>query len=249
MKAERGAKKRAGSGTAMALAALVWAGSGLHAQTPAAPPPGDPNKPAEQQKQAPAKPADANPFPEDTNSVPVLPSGDTPAVPEAPSEANPGAAPALPPGDVDPVRSPDEPMAQPGSSSGESSSSNADLANILTPPPDEPTRTTRKGKNQPPPEHKETAQEDESVGRYYLDQKNWRAALSRFQSALVLDPENPDVYWGLAEAQRHLGDLANAKANYMKVMEYDPDSKHAKEAKKLLNDPEMAKAPSGAGPR
>jgi Tfp pilus assembly protein PilF len=93
-----------------------------------------------------------------------------------------------------------------------------------------------------PPEHKETAQEDESVGSYYLGQKNWRAALSRFQSALVLDPENPDVYWGLAESQRHLGETASAKANYMKVMEYDPDSRHAKEAKKLLKDPEMANA-------
>ena len=35
-------------------------------------------------------------------------------------------------------------------------------------------------------EPKETAKEDISVGKYYLDQKNWKAALSRFQSALVL---------------------------------------------------------------
>ena len=98
------------------------------------------------------------------------------------------------------------------------------------------------------PEHKETAQEDESVGSYYLDQKNWRAALSRYQSALVLDPENPDVYWGLAESQRHLGDMTRAKANYIKVMEYDPGSKHAKEAKKLLNEPEMANAPAAPAP-
>ena len=50
----------------------------------------------------------------------------------------------------------------------------------------------------------ETAKEDEDVGGLYLSQKNWRAAQSRFESAVVLDPENPDVYWGLAEAQRHL---------------------------------------------
>jgi len=61
---------------------------------------------------------------------------------------------------------------------------------------------------------------------------------------LVLDPENPDVYWGLAEAQRQLGDYPNAKANYMKVMEYDPDSKHGKEAKKFLKQPELANAPA-----
>jgi hypothetical protein len=52
------------------------------------------------------------------------------------------------------------------------------------------------------------------------------------------------VYWGIAEAQRNLGDYANAKANYQKVMEYDPDSKHAKEAKKWLKEPELAKAPA-----
>ena len=72
------------------------------------------------------------------------------------------------------------------------------------------------------PEHHETAAEDENVGSYYLENKDWKGALSRFQSALVLDPDNPDVYWGLAESERHLGDFADARANYQKVMEYDP---------------------------
>ena len=74
--------------------------------------------------------------------------------------------------------------------------------------------------------------------------KHWKAALSRYQSALVTDPENPEVYWGIAESQRQLGDYANAKANYQKVMDYDPDSKHGKEAKKLLKDPQLANAPA-----
>lgn len=92
------------------------------------------------------------------------------------------------------------------------------------------------------PEHHETAQEDENVGSYYLDNKDWKGALSRFESAFVLDPDNPDVYWGLAESQRHLGNFANARANYQKVMEYDPGSRHAKEAHKALEDPEIANA-------
>ncbi len=87
------------------------------------------------------------------------------------------------------------------------------------------------------PEHHETAAEDENVGNYYLDNKDWKGALSRFQSALVLDPDNPDVYWGLAECQRHLGDFADARANYLKVMEYDPGSRHAKDARKALRIP------------
>ena len=41
---------------------------------------------------------------------------------------------------------------------------------------------------------------------------------------LVLDPENPEVYWGMGEAQRHLGKFAEAKASYEKLVEYDPDS-------------------------
>jgi len=82
--------------------------------------------------------------------------------------------------------------------------------------------------------------------KYLLDKKNWKAALSRYESAVVLDPENPEVYWGMGEAQRHLGKLAEAKAAYEKLVEYDPDSKHGKEARKILSTPEMANAPTAA---
>lgn len=227
------------SAIGLLLVAAMGAGCSLYAQAPQQ----DQSKPATPQQPAQNPAPGANPFPEDTGNVPVLPSASQPAVPD--TNAGIAAAAELPPSDVDPVRSPDEPVAEPSSSarSGESSSS-ADLANLLAPPTDDETRNSRKGKNAEPPEHKETAQEDESVGNYYLEQKNWKAALSRFQSALVLDPDNPDVYWGLAESQRHLGDAANARSNYMKVMEYDPDSKHAKEAKRLLKEPEMATAPA-----
>jgi tetratricopeptide (TPR) repeat protein len=63
---------------------------------------------------------------------------------------------------------------------------------------------------------------------------------------VVLDPENPEVYWGLGEAQRHLGQLTEAKANYEKLVEYDPDSKHGKDARKMLKEPELANAPTAA---
>jgi hypothetical protein len=39
-----------------------------------------------------------------------------------------------------------------------------------------------------------------------------------------------------------LGNFAEARANYLKVIEYDPGSKHAKEAQRILKDPEMANA-------
>jgi tetratricopeptide (TPR) repeat protein len=179
---------------------------------------------------------EANPFPDDTNSVPVLPSANGTATPA--DEAGSSALP-LPGSDSDPVRSPDD--ASEGTAGSATSSSSAGLDNLLKPPPDEDQGKHRK-LAAPEPTHTENAKEDESVGNYYLDQKNWKAALSRFESALVLDPENPDVYWGLAESARHLGDYGRAKANYQKVIEYDPDSKHAKEANKFLKAPELANA-------
>ena len=225
------------------VVACCWTASiRLQAQTPA----NNQAPGSSQDKQAPPaapKPAgpSSNPFPEDTNSVPVIPTGNSSAVPAPGSDgADYGNVP-LPSDANDPVRSPDDPAASAssGPDSG-SSSSSAGLDDVLKPPPD-----TRKDKGQgADAAPKEGPKEDENVGSYYLQSKNWKGALSRFESAMVLDPENPDVYWGLAEAQRHLGNIAGAKANYLKVMEYDPDSKHSKEAKRILKDPEMANAHS-----
>lgn len=179
-----------------------------------------------------------NPFPGDTNNVPVLPSGPTANVPEGEYQPYTGRV-AFPPQDQDPVRSPDEARPESGSSQG-FSSSDTGVDNIL-PPPGEPTGKGKKDQ-EIAPMPQESPENDVSVGNYYLSLKNWRAALSRFQSALVLAPDNPDVYWGLAESERHMGDFALAREHYLKVIEYDPGSKHSKEAKKALRDPEIANA-------
>lgn len=184
-------------------------------------------------------PQDANPFPENTDSVPVMPNANSPGAPPLPAPDDASTV-TLPNAEGDPVRSPDETE---GTGGGDgSSSSSAGLDELTKAPPDtgKPGKHGKDDDADVPVEHHEGAKEDESVGSYYLDQKNWKAALSRYESALVLDPENPDVYWGLAEAERHLGNLPDAKAHYQKLIEYDPDSKHGKEAKKILKDPEMA---------
>lgn len=204
------------------LGLRATAQASARSQTPPSTPKGQPNP---------------NPFPDDTNSVPVLPTAHAPATP--PPDANDLGNVALPGGDSDPVRSPDDASSVEDSGS---SSSDTGLDNLLRPPPDEGKGNKRGDGDAADQPHVEGAKEDESVGSYYLDQKNWRAALSRYESALVLDPENPDVYWGLAESQRHLGDFASAKANYLKVVEYDPDSKRSKESQKLLKQPELANA-------
>jgi len=227
-------------GIALLLVAGGFSGHGLLAQAA----PAQQNKPADTQQQK-KPPTEANPFPEDTTNVPLMPNGNAPATTDAPASAAPVAAPVA---DVDPVRSPDDVQSDSSSDAQGFSSSASGLENVMTPPDtDIGTPRGKKGRGAaPPPEHQETAAEDEKVGEYYLDQKNWKAALSRYESAVVLDPENPEVYWGLGEAQRHLGKLAEARASYEKLVEYDPDSKHGKEAKKILKSPEVANAPSAA---
>jgi tetratricopeptide (TPR) repeat protein len=218
----------------LALGAILMVALGVRAQTTSAPktPPSAP-KPAQN------APAQSNPFPEDTNSVPILPSKPG-SIAEPSADAEEGASVRLPSSDLDPVASPDDTTAASGSGFSDSSTG---LDQLLQPPPDQ----GKPGKNgtapAPPPE---TAAQDISVGNYYLSTRDWRGALSRFESALVLAPDNPEVFWGLAECQRHLGQFAEARTNYIKVMEYDPDSRHSKDAKKYLKEPELVNAKPGA---
>jgi tetratricopeptide (TPR) repeat protein len=215
----------------------------LHAQS--APAQNAPQQPAP----PPAKPADTNAFPEDTSNVPVMPSSGTPVLPPGTYGGEDNAADrpriALPGDDADPVRSPDDaPADNDAAPSTDSSSSQSGLDKLLPAPGDDNQpqgKKKHKGEVEEP-EHKETTAEDIQVGEYYLDIKNWKAALSRFESALVLAPDEPEVYWGLAESARHLGNFAEARGYYQKVAEYDPDSKHGKEAIKALKDPEIANA-------
>jgi hypothetical protein len=199
--------------------------------------PPDTQTPARTQTQS-----NQNPFPEDTSDIPVMPTRNTPGTIPGDSDESRAARIPMAVDDVDPVRSPED-----GGSAAEnqqgSSSSLAGMSGLLPPSDDDtqPVKHNRRGEKNAP-EHQETAAEDENVGSYYLDNKDWKAALSRYQSAMVLDPDNPDVYWGLAEAERHLGNFADARANYQKVIDYDPGSRHAKEARKALQDPELAKA-------
>jgi tetratricopeptide (TPR) repeat protein len=230
----------------LCAAPLVYAqasGSQQNKQKPAA----DAPRPTASQNQSPAS---SNEFPEDTSSVPVMPDRETLSAP--PPSAVPSSASHIPLPDEndDPVRSPEGIPATASGGNGSYSSSSAGMSDVFEPPPDTDKRYKSTVME---PVHHESAKEDISVGSYYLQTKNWRGALSRFQSALVLAPENPEVYWGLAECQRHLGQYAAAKANYLKVMAYDPDSKHSKDARKILKQPEMENAPavsaSEAAPR
>jgi tetratricopeptide (TPR) repeat protein len=230
------------------LAGCLALAAGLHAQQQPSDSAGQsaPEKPATQDKtdkgQKPAQAApqsNANAFPEDTSKVPVMPDGHPGPAPDV---AAPEPAPRadLPAQDRDPARSPDNAEPATTASGSESSSVVPGLDNAM-PQPDNDTKAKKQA-----PEYHETADDDINVGKYYLERKDWRAALSRFQSAMVLAPENAEVYWGLAESEHHLGNFAAARANYLKVMEYDPDSRHYKDAEKALKEPEIAKAQNSA---
>lgn len=224
---------------ALGLMVFVAVQPRLLAEAPAADSAKGQNNPVEKSQ----KPTDSssNPFPEDTANVPLMPSKGTPPLPPGTYNGEESAPLPLPGEDLDPVRSPDDPAPETSNSGPDvnSSSSLKGLERLLPLPGDDQPEKKKKllGKA---PTHEEAASQDIKVGDYYLETKNWKGALSRFDSALVLDPENPEVYWGLAEAQHHLGDLVNARANYLKLLEYDPDGPHAKQARKELKDPALA---------
>jgi len=203
------------------------------------------------QKPAAAPPqTGANPFPEDTSKVPVLPTKSGPLYREEPNGGSDNGSGMvsfpLAGEDLDPVRSPDDPAPAAGSGQEEVFSSSMTGMDRLLPRPEDDQPDKKRKLLVKQPTHTEAAQKDLDVGSYYMDRKNWRAALSRFESAMVLDPENPEVYWGLAEAERHLGDFWDAKSYYQKVAEYDPDSRHGKESIKALKEPEIANAKKAA---
>jgi hypothetical protein len=218
----------------------------LQAQAPASsqtPPKSDaPNPSADKQKPA-GSSSESNPFPEDTTAVPVVPSSTSPAIPSPSTNDSDINSARFPAQDADPIRSPDDPAPDAANSPDGGSSSSLQGVDELRIPPDAEKPGKHAKDDKPEPTHQEGAAEDVNVGGYYLERKNWRAALSRFESALVLDPENPEVYWGLAEAQRNLGAYSNARVNYQKLLDLDPDGRHGKDARKALKEPQIANAP------
>jgi tetratricopeptide (TPR) repeat protein len=230
---------------ALVLAGCLTVAPRLLAQAPAA---GESKKPVQPNSSQPgaANQSSHNPFPEDTSTVPVMPSKTPPPLPEG-AYREPERAPVPLPGeDADPVRSPDDPAPAATSSPDANSSSSLNGLERLLPRPEDDNQPSKKRKlTVKEPTHQEAASKDLEVGSYYLQTKDWKGALSRFESAMILDPENPEVYWGLAEAEHHLGDFARAKEHYLKLLEYDPDGPHGRQARKELKDPALEKAQSG----
>ena len=200
--------------------------------------PGEPQKaPAGQEptkKPDAAKPAGGdndNPFPGESSDAPILPVD--PNTPESAPAGRADARKTNSDGDGDPVKSPDggAPAADDGFSS-----SNSGLTHV---PAGDDTET-KPGKSAKKKTREQVVKENLDIGQFYIDRKNWRAAQGRFQDALLLDGENADAVWGLAEAERHLNLYDKAAEHYKLFLSYDPDGPHGKAARKALDEVENA---------
>jgi tetratricopeptide (TPR) repeat protein len=78
------------------------------------------------------------------------------------------------------------------------------------------------------------ADKDIEVGNYNLRIKNYRAALDRFNDALLYKPGDAEATYGLAVTQEKLDLLAQANKNYQEYLKILPSGPHAKEAQDAI---------------
>jgi tetratricopeptide (TPR) repeat protein len=78
------------------------------------------------------------------------------------------------------------------------------------------------------------AAKDVEVGEYYLKQKNYRAALERFNDALLYKPNDADATFDLAVTQEKLDLFDKALRSYSKYLEIAPGGPKAKECQEAF---------------
>jgi Flp pilus assembly protein TadD len=121
----------------------------------------------------------------------------------------------------------------PGTSpTGESSSRDSEIDLNAKPAPEPARKEEDDAVLQPWDPHK--AAKDVEVGQYYFKLKNYRAALERFNHALIYKPNDAEATYGLALTQEKLDLLTLADKNYRKYLEILPHGPKAKEAEEAL---------------
>jgi len=78
------------------------------------------------------------------------------------------------------------------------------------------------------------AEKDIEVGNYYLRLKNYRAALDRFNDALLYKPHDAEATYGLAVTEEKLDLLSQAYQNYQSYLKLLPAGPRAKEAQEAI---------------
>ncbi len=78
------------------------------------------------------------------------------------------------------------------------------------------------------------AAKDVEVGDYYFNDKNYKAAVSRYRSALRWKPKDAFATFKLALALEKKGDLDEARTNYEEYLKILPEGDKAADCKKAL---------------
>jgi tetratricopeptide (TPR) repeat protein len=74
-----------------------------------------------------------------------------------------------------------------------------------------------------------------NIGIKYYNAKQLDKALDEFTQVIALNPNLPDPYYYRALVYLNLGKTPEAKADFKKLLEIDPNNKNAKEAKEFLS--------------
>ena len=80
------------------------------------------------------------------------------------------------------------------------------------------------------------AAHDINVGETYLSSNSFDAARERFEEALRLTPDNPVIWFRLAQSLQGMQRLDPARLYYKKYLEAQPKGKFAKDAKKSISE-------------
>jgi Tfp pilus assembly protein PilF len=81
----------------------------------------------------------------------------------------------------------------------------------------------------------QVAEHDINVGETYLAGNNFESARERFEEALRLTPDNPLIWFRLAQSLQGVQRLDPARLYYKKYLEAQPKGKFAKNAKKAVS--------------
>lgn len=78
------------------------------------------------------------------------------------------------------------------------------------------------------------AKKDIEVGYYYLNEKNYSAAVSRLSEAVELKPDSAEALLGLAQAEQKLGKRDEARQSYQAYLKLKPDGPDSEKVKRAM---------------
>jgi tetratricopeptide (TPR) repeat protein len=125
---------------------------------------------------------------------------------------------------------------------------NATIVHWIRPGQEQQKNSSQSGQvEEEPPEEDETVAPEKFVlnpleserniriGNYYWHKGNYRAAAGRYERAIRFNPNSQEAFFKLGEAQEKLKHTEAARSAFQKVLQLDPNSKLAHEAKKKLS--------------